>query len=43
MTFDQEFEEYLKLKKRAEKINKSTRWMQIIVSTRIKRPKIKKN
>lgn len=39
MTFKQEFNEYLKLKARAEKINKQTKRIMITVSTRIKKPK----
>jgi len=39
MTFNQEFNEYLKLKKRADKINKLTKKIIITVSSRIKRPK----
>ena len=39
MIFNTEYKEYLKLRKRAEKINKTTRFITITVSTRIKHKK----
>ena len=39
MNFTQEFNEYLKLKAKAEKINKKTKKIMITVSSRIKKPK----
>lgn len=39
MTFEEEWKEYEKLKKRADKINKLTKKVTIVVTTRVKRLK----